>query len=240
MYHPTDGFEAAMTNEFHDQEFACAQLIPSGGSYTTDGGNFACATAGSKAGSTFVNGDAYLKAALNYEHSHLWRNVGSESTRPCGDDTDADDLRMIVIAAYWILFVLLTAFAVERLKAAGSEKSFLLFSRDSSMANSPPEPMDEEHGKIHKTATGLSAERRAEAEKMKAELQQTDTVFTWRGVNYTVDVKGGKRQLLNDVQGYARPGQLLALMGSSGAGKSTLLDTLVSTSIVISHFFTGC
>lgn len=64
---------------------------------------------------------------------------------------------------------------------------------------------------------------------MRNELQRTDTVFTWQGINYTVDVKDGKRQLLNQVQGYARPGQLLALMGSSGAGKTTLLDTIVST-----------
>lgn len=67
-----------MVNEFHDTEFACAQLVPSGGDYTTAGGNFACATAGSQPGQTFVSGDAYLKAALDYSHSHLWRNVGSE------------------------------------------------------------------------------------------------------------------------------------------------------------------
>lgn len=73
-----DGFEAAMINEFHDTEHACAQIVPSGGDYSTAGGNFACTTPGSVAGQTFVSGDAYLKAALDYSHSHLWRNVGSE------------------------------------------------------------------------------------------------------------------------------------------------------------------
>lgn len=74
-----DGFEAAMTNEFHGARYACSEIVPSGGNYTlTSGNNFACTVAGAVPGSTTVSGDAYLKAALNYDHSHLWRNVGRE------------------------------------------------------------------------------------------------------------------------------------------------------------------
>ncbi|ETS61335.1 hypothetical protein PaG_04356 [Moesziomyces aphidis] len=50
--------------------------------------------------------------------------------------------------------------------------------------------------------------------------------FTWEKIRYTVPVKGGKLQLLDDVYGYCRPGTLTALMGASGAGKTTLLDVL--------------
>ncbi|KAJ1770537.1 ATP-binding cassette transporter snq2, partial [Coemansia sp. RSA 1938] len=52
------------------------------------------------------------------------------------------------------------------------------------------------------------------------------TTYTWQDVNYTVPVKGGSRQLLNNVSGFIKPGQMTALMGSSGAGKTTLLDSL--------------
>ncbi|ORX75152.1 ABC transporter G family protein [Basidiobolus meristosporus CBS 931.73] len=51
-------------------------------------------------------------------------------------------------------------------------------------------------------------------------------IFTWDNVNYTVPTKGGSLQLLNQCEGWIKPGQMTALMGSSGAGKTTLLDVL--------------
>jgi ABC-type multidrug transport system ATPase subunit len=57
-------------------------------------------------------------------------------------------------------------------------------------------------------------------------ISKSDSIFTWRDVNYKVPYLGGERQLLNNVNGYARPGKMIALMGASGAGKTTLLNTL--------------
>ena len=55
------------------------------------------------------------------------------------------------------------------------------------------------------------------------------TTLEWSGINYTVPIPekaGEKRILLHSMSGVARPGELLAVMGTSGAGKSTLLDVL--------------
>lgn len=54
----------------------------------------------------------------------------------------------------------------------------------------------------------------------------SESIFTWTGVYYSVPYQGGQRQLLNEVNGYAKPGIMVALMGASGAGKTTLLNTL--------------
>ena len=204
-----------MANEFHDLDFDCvgASLVPSGPGYTTDAGNFICSVQGSEVGQTFVNGDSYINTALQYYYSHLGRNIG-------------------IILALWIFLVALTIFGVERLKAAGAQKSYLLFQRSNdkqelaAIANGG-DPTDEEQGGVKAQPVG---EQRSKNEKSgggaEDALEKLTTVFTWKDLDYTVPVPGGHRQLLNKVQGYTKPGSLTALMGASGAGKTTLLDVL--------------
>jgi ABC-type dipeptide/oligopeptide/nickel transport system ATPase subunit len=47
--------------------------------------------------------------------------------------------------------------------------------------------------------------------------------MSWENLSYRVSVKEkgkkNRKQLLNNISGYVRPGMLLALMGPSGAGK---------------------
>eukprot|EP01102_Stenamoeba_stenopodia_P013098 TRINITY_DN41_c0_g1_i1.p1 TRINITY_DN41_c0_g1~~TRINITY_DN41_c0_g1_i1.p1 ORF type:complete len:626 (-),score=152.04 TRINITY_DN41_c0_g1_i1:84-1961(-) len=53
--------------------------------------------------------------------------------------------------------------------------------------------------------------------------------ITWKNLTSTITVgrrKKKTRTLLNNVNGYVRPGQLLAIMGPSGAGKTTMLNLL--------------
>ncbi len=57
-------------------------------------------------------------------------------------------------------------------------------------------------------------------------------ILSWSKLSYEVDLprKRGqaivRKRLLDEVYGYVKPGQLVALMGSSGAGKSTLMDVI--------------
>lgn len=60
----------------------------------------------------------------------------------------------------------------------------------------------------------------------KAKFIKNTAIFTWENLTYTVKTADGDRVLLNNVNGFVKPGTLGALMGSSGAGKTTLLDVL--------------
>ena len=57
--------------------------------------------------------------------------------------------------------------------------------------------------------------------------EDEDGVFlTWEDLWVNINGKKGSKSILEGVTGYARPGELLAIMGPFGCGKSTLLDTL--------------
>lgn len=51
--------------------------------------------------------------------------------------------------------------------------------------------------------------------------------LTWNDLWVSVSTsRNGSKNIVEGVTGYARPSELLAVMGPSGSGKSTLLDAL--------------
>lgn len=70
------GFEALMANEFHNREFLCASMVPSGQGYAgLPPASQICSVVGADAGSAIVNGDNYINLAFDYWNSHKWRLV---------------------------------------------------------------------------------------------------------------------------------------------------------------------
>ena len=79
-------------------------------------------------------------------------------------------------------------------------------------------------------------QRNGQAERILRKLRKEPITLEWKNIDYTIqlhkkhkkkdDDHENTRQLLSNVSGIARPGELLAIMGSSGAGKTTLLNSL--------------
>lgn len=64
-----------------------------------------------------------------------------------------------------------------------------------------------------------------------ANSQVAPVLLEWKNVSYSVQEKKFRgpvveKPILQDVSGYARPGQLTAILGASGAGKSSLLNVV--------------
>ncbi|KAJ6184417.1 hypothetical protein N7519_005718 [Penicillium mononematosum] len=201
------GFEALLGNEFHSSIIPCVgpNLIPNGPGYTSGEGGQSCAgVGGASPGATSVTGREYL-ASMSFSHSHVWRNFG-------------------IICAWWVLFVALTIFFTSRWKLPGEGARSLLVPREQQYKSKHLLLGDEESQVSTKTLP--SSEANTSQETIGKELNDNRSIFTWKNLTYTVKTSSGDRVLLDNVQGYVKPGMLGALMGSSGAGKTTLLDVL--------------
>lgn len=201
------GFEALMSNEFHDLQIRCLPpfAVPQGPGASPD--YQSCTIQGSKPGSTIVNGSDYIEVAYQYSRSHLWRNFG-------------------IICGFFIFFVVLTAIGMEIQKPNKGGGAVTVYKRGQVPQNvvaaieTGGEVDDLEKSKSN-AAGEFTGEKldpiSSDSDAGVKGVASNETIFTWQNVNYTIPVKGGERQLLRDVEGYVRPGRLTALMGASGA-----------------------
>ncbi|QKX59307.1 uncharacterized protein TRUGW13939_06439 [Talaromyces rugulosus] len=206
-------FEALMGNEFHHLNIECTPpyLVPEGPNATPQ--HQSCLIQGSEPGQTIVRGSNYIQTAYTYSRSHMWRNFG-------------------IIIAWFLFFVTLTMIGMEMQRPNKGGSSVTIFLRgqapkgvDDALKNKTS-PGDEEAGdQTNRSAQNTENEPDASENQVEGIAQNT-AIFTWQNVNYDIPVKGGQKRLLDDVQGYVKPGRLTAMMGASGAGKTTLLNVL--------------
>ncbi|GKU08311.1 unnamed protein product [Fusarium langsethiae] len=116
-----------------------------------------------------------------------------------------------IIIAFWVFFSITAAIGFEMNLTSGAG-SMILYDRRSQTKE-------------------LALKDDPERTSAQALPEQRDhitsaTTFTFKNINYFVHHEGQEKQLLQNVSGFVKPGQLVALMGSSGAGKTTLMDVL--------------
>lgn len=203
-------FESLITNEFHGREFPCASLVPRGGNYPQTGSSVVCGVVGAVPGSPTVSGDDYIGLSFEYYNTHKWRNWG-------------------ILLAYTIFFLGVYITLVEYNKGAMQNGEILVF-QHKALKEEKKRRKDLEEGNDERISP---EEKFCDARELQnsqslsdAKLPVSDEILHWRNLRYEVKIKTEQRVILNNVDGWVRPGQVTALMGASGAGKTTLLNTL--------------
>ena len=198
-------FEGLLANEFYDLEIQCEPpfIVPNGPDAVA--GHQSCTTAGSSPDQLVVQGSKYIEAAYNYSRSHIWRNLG-------------------IVIAFFVLFVVLTMLGMELQKPNRGGGAVTVFKRGQAPKASEDAVKgrqssdDLESGEKDSTASSSTTSLSDMSAVNSQGIVKNTSIFTWKKVNYTIPYEGGQKKLLQDVQGYVKPGRLTALMGASGAG----------------------
>ena len=207
-------FEILVANEFHGRNFTCSAFVPAYNNLLGD--TFVCSVRGAVAGERTVSGDAFIATSYGYSYSHVWRNFG-------------------ILIGFLLGFLAMYFIAVELNSETSSTAEVLVFRR----GHVPQYMQDMDKGKANdeemhapEKVGEVEAKEKGESGDINVIPPQTD-IFTWRDVDYDIEIKGEPRRLLDHVSGFVKPGTLTALMGTSGAGKTTLLDVSSYKSILL-------
>lgn len=213
-------FQSLMVNEFHGREFACTTYIPRGPAYQgISGTERVCAAVGAIPGASTVLGDDFLKLSYNYVNEHKWRGFG-------------------IGVGYVVFFLAVYLFLCEVNQGAKQKGEILVYplSVVRRMKKARQLPSGSAAGDIEKVGgddSGISDKKMLQESSESSSntdaeggLNRSEAIFHWRNLCYDIKIKKEDRRILNNVDGWVKPGTLTALMGASGAGKTTLLDCL--------------
>lgn len=186
-------FESLMINEFDGREFPCSNYVPEYAEVAPD--QRVCSVVGAETSSDMVSGSSFISLSFNYTRSHKWRNLG-------------------ILIAMGFFFCGIYLSATEYISARRSKGEVLVFRRG--LVPEEKKKEDEEGAPIDRPTTkDLVPQRTISAGDVPPSIQKQTAIFHWEAVNYDIKIKSETRRLLDDVDGWVKPGTLTAVSYST-------------------------
>lgn len=175
--------------------------------YGTDAYKGCAALKGAQPGRPYVDGMAYLHETYGIGKYNRWWNF-------------------LILMGFWVAILAGMLLAAKWVDYSPRRYSVNVWKRkDRHLAARMGRSRHLQDGHANAPPAGQTTSEDPEAAQKITSLIRAED-FSWKHISYTVPTKDGPKQLLNDVSGFVRAGQLTALMGSSGAGKTTLIDAI--------------
>ncbi|EPY53298.1 ABC transporter Pdr1 [Schizosaccharomyces cryophilus OY26] len=196
------GYESVMLNEFKDRIFNCSAIIPN---LRFPLQNNICPSPSSMPGIPYIIGSSYLNVVFKYTTDFLWKNCG--------------------IILGFAIFILLLSLVVanyiryDRTSMVIPEYQLrkLYTTVQSSWANNSSEAAlkQKKEGEAHR------------AMDISTSLRTTDELsLCWKDLSFYILEDGVQKCVLQKLNGYVKPGCLMALVGENKSGKSVLIKIL--------------
>ncbi|KAM0508442.1 hypothetical protein ACHAPB_002236 [Verticillium nonalfalfae] len=162
---------------------------------------------------------------LAYGFEALMANEFHDREFPCEGIIPHGTGNVGILIAFLIFFLSAYTTAAEFAKPPKSKGEVLVFPK----GKLPSESTKTAAGDLEGQSIGRTAISKKPASDRSAPTLVTGTaVFHWENLSYDIKIKSEDRRILDQVDGWVKPGTSTALMGVSGAGKTTLLDVLAT------------
>jgi hypothetical protein len=150
-----------------------------------------CSVVGAVPGSGVVQGTEYIRSSFGYENSHRWRNFG-------------------IIVALTVFLACCHLVTSELVSSRRSKGEVLVFRRGKALSSRGEKNMTDEE-KQSSTMAQNSLTLTDEPGTISGVEKQV-SIFHWQNVTYDIKIKKEPRRILDQVDGWIRPGTLTALM----------------------------
>jgi ATP-binding cassette subfamily G (WHITE) protein 2 (PDR) len=123
------------------------------------------------------------------------------------------DRNVGIILIFWIFFTASYLIASELIASKKSTGEVLLFRRGHSPAETAQLTKPDLEAAVAEKNLRLEPTRDSES---TVDFKKRNSTFHWENLCYDIKIKGEPRRILNNVNGWVRPGTLTALMVSDG------------------------